>query len=102
MSKYTSNRWKEVVFEVDLEYLKELLKLHNDHSLASDKIEINREMLSNYQLKIADLYNILGNVKKLVPTHPAIRRRSDVVGTSPRRLNGTSPQRLIGTSWRRL
>ena len=36
-------------------------------------------MLSNYQLKIADLYNILGNVKKLVPTHPA----KDVVATSP-------------------
>ena len=33
-----------------------------------DKIEIKREMLSDYQLKIADLYNIpFGNVKKLVP-----------------------------------
>ena len=33
-----------------------------------DKIEIKREMLSDYQLKIAHLYNIpFGNVKKLVP-----------------------------------
>ena len=31
-------------------------------------MEIKREVLSEYQLKIADLYNIpIGNVKKLVP-----------------------------------
>ena len=43
-------------------------ELHNDNPLAPGKIEIKREMLSNYQLKIADLYNIpIGNVKKLVP-----------------------------------
>ena len=30
--------------------------------------EIKREMLSNYQIKIADFYNIpIGNVKKLIP-----------------------------------
>ena len=35
--------------------------------LAQDKIEIKR-MLSEYQLKIADLHNIpIGNVKKLGP-----------------------------------
>ena len=51
--------------EVDLEYPKELRELHNDYPLAPDKIEIKREILSEYQLKIADLYNILiGNVKK--------------------------------------
>ena len=44
------------------------MKLHNDYPLAPDKIEIKRKMLSNYQLKIADLYNIpIGNVRKLVP-----------------------------------
>ena len=33
-----------------------------------DKKEIKREMLSDYQLKTADLYEIpIGNVKKLVP-----------------------------------
>ena len=42
----------------------ELRELQNDYL---DKIEIKREMLSEYQLKIADLYNI-GNVNKLVPT----------------------------------
>ena len=31
-------------------------------------MEIKREMLSDYQLKVADFYNIpIGNVKKLVP-----------------------------------
>ena len=46
---------------------KKLRKLHNDHPLAQDKIEIRREMLSKYQLNIADFYNIpIGNVRKLV------------------------------------
>ena len=36
--------------------------------LAPDKVEIKTEMLFNFQLEIADLYNItIGNVKKLVP-----------------------------------
>ena len=40
----------------------------NDYPLAPDKIEIKKKILSEYQLKIADLYNIrIGNVKKLVP-----------------------------------
>ena len=69
LNKCTSNSLKGCVLEVDLEYPKELRELHNDYPLAPDKIEIKGEMLSNYQLKIADLYNIpiIGNVKKLVP-----------------------------------
>ena len=68
LNKYSSNNSKENVLEVDLEYPKELRELHNDYPLALDKIEIEREMLSDYQLKIADHYNIpIGNVKKLVP-----------------------------------
>ena len=66
MNKYDSNSSKGCVLEVDLEYLKELHKSHNDYPLTPDKIEIKREMLSNYQLKVADFYNIpIGNVKKL-------------------------------------
>ena len=43
-------------------------ELHKNYPLASDRIEIKREMLSEYQLKIADLYSFpIGNVKKLVP-----------------------------------
>ena len=67
-NKYTSNSSKGFVLEVDFEYPKELQELDNDYLLAPDKIEIKREMLPEYQLKIADLYNIpIGNIKKLVP-----------------------------------
>ena len=68
MNKYTSNNSKECVLEVDLEYPKKLWELHNDYLSVPDKIQIKREMLSDYQLKIADHYNIpTDNVKKLVP-----------------------------------
>ena len=68
LNKYTSNNLEGCVPQVDLECLKELRELHNDFPLTSDKIEIKREMLSEYQLKIADLQNIpIGNVKKLLP-----------------------------------
>ena len=68
LNKYTGNSSKGCILEVDLEYLKELQKLHIDYILAPDKIEIKREVLSDYQLKIIDLYNIpIGNIKKLVP-----------------------------------
>ena len=49
-NKYSINSSKEI----DLEYPKELCKLHNDYPLAPDKIEIKKEMLSIDQLKIAD------------------------------------------------
>ena len=68
LNKHTSNSSKGCVVEVDLENLKELRELNNDYPLAPDKIQIKTEMLYDYQLKIADLYNIsIGNVKKLVP-----------------------------------
>ena len=68
LNKYTRKSSKECVFEVDLDYPKELHELHSDYSLVSDKNEIKSEMLSEYQFKIANLYNIpIGNVKKLVP-----------------------------------
>ena len=39
------------------------------YPLALDKIEIKKDMLSKYQLRISDFCNIsIGNVKKLVPT----------------------------------
>ena len=57
LNKYTSNSSKGCVLEVDLEYPKGLFKLH-DYAVAPDKIEIKRGMLSNYQLKTADLYDI--------------------------------------------
>ena len=68
LNKYTSNNSKEFIPKVNLEYSKGLQELHNDYPLAPDKLDIKREMLSEYQLKIADLYNVpIGKVKKLVP-----------------------------------
>ena len=53
-----------MIYDVDLEYPKKLRKLHNDFPLAPDKIEIKREMLSEYPLKVTDLYSIpTGNLK---------------------------------------
>ena len=67
LNKYTSNSSKGCAFEVDLEYCQELRELHNDYHLAPDKMEIKREMLSEYQLKIIDLYNVpIGNIKKMM------------------------------------
>ena len=68
LNKYTSNSSKVCVLIVDLEYLKEWRELHNHYPLAPDEIEIERKMLPNYQIKIADFNNIpIDNVKKLVP-----------------------------------
>ena len=65
ISKYASSNSKGCALETDFEYPKELRKLHGDYLLAPDKIEIKREMLSDDQLKISDLYNIrISNVKK--------------------------------------
>ena len=66
-NNYSNNSSKDCVLEVDLEYPKELSDLHNDYALAPEKLELKKEMLSNYELKIADFYNIpIGNIKKLV------------------------------------
>ena len=68
LNKHTSNDSKSYVLEVNLKYQNELRELYNDYHLALNEIEIKREMLFEYQLKIADLHNSpIGNVKKLVP-----------------------------------
>ena len=57
------NEW---VLDGGLEHPKELRKLRNDYPLAPDKIEIKWEILSDYQLKNSDFYNIsIGNVTKI-------------------------------------
>ena len=68
LGKYDNSSLRGCVLEVDLEYPKVLRKLHNDYPLARNKLEMKREIVSNYQLKIAnDLYIFISNVKKLVP-----------------------------------
>ena len=57
LNKYTSKSSKGYVLDVYLEFPKELQELHINYPLAPDKIETKREMLSEYQLNIADLYN---------------------------------------------
>ena len=42
--------------------------MHNDYSLAPEKLAVSRNMLSKYCKKIADKYKIkIGDVKKLIP-----------------------------------
>ena len=68
LNKYANNSSKGCVFEFDVEYPKELQELHNAYPLAPDKIKIERQLLPNHQLKIADRYNIpIGNARKLKP-----------------------------------
>ena len=50
----TNNTSKVCVVEDDLEYQKELRQWHNNYPLAPNKTEIKREMLSKYQLMIAE------------------------------------------------
>ena len=67
LDKYDDDSLRGCVLEVGLEYSKELHELHNDYPLAPDKLKIERKMLSDYQLKIADDYISIGNVERIVP-----------------------------------
>ena len=59
---------QKYVFSKFILNIPEIQELHNDYPLAANKIEIKREILAQYHLKIANLYNIpIDNVKKLVP-----------------------------------
>ena len=57
------------IYEVDLEYPKELHDLHNDYPCAAQKIKVTDDMLSDYCKKIKNDYKISsGNVHKLIAT----------------------------------
>ena len=56
------------VLEIDLEYSGELRQLNYDYPLVPYKVGIKNEISSDYQLKIADFYNInIGGAQKLMP-----------------------------------
>ena len=68
VNSVSENSSTEYILEVDLEYPEELNELHSDYPLASEKLAIRYDMLSNYCKKIADEYRIkVGDVKKLIP-----------------------------------
>ena len=55
-------------FEVDFEYPDELHELQNGYPLASEKLAVSSDMLSNYCKKIGDNYEMkVGDVNKLKP-----------------------------------
>ena len=66
LDKYYDNSSRGFVLEVAQEYPEELHEFHNDYPLVPDKLDIKREMLSDYQLKMADDYTSIGNIKKLI------------------------------------
>ena len=69
--RWVRSDWKGIghIYEVDLEYPKELHDLHNDYPCAAEKIKVSDDMLSDYCREIKDKFNISsGNVHKLIPT----------------------------------
>ena len=56
------------ILEVDLKYPNEVHELHNDYPLATEKLTVTNDILSNYCKSIADKYDTkVGDVKKLIP-----------------------------------
>ena len=56
------------ILKVDLKYPDKLHELHNNYPLASEKLTVTNDMLSNYCKSIADKYDVkAGNIKKLIP-----------------------------------
>ena len=68
LTNIESNSSNGYILEVDLEFTQELHDIHNNYPSAPEKINIQKEWLSKYCLKIANTHNITtGKVKKLVP-----------------------------------
>ena len=67
LMKIKSNNWIGYILEVDLEYPKNIHYEHSDYALAPEKINIQKEWLSDCCLEIVNEHNITtGTNKKLV------------------------------------
>ena len=67
VSSTVENSSDGYILEVDLEYSDELHELHNDYSLAPEKLKISDDMLSKSCSDIAKKYGIkVSGVRKLV------------------------------------
>ena len=63
-----SNSSTGYILEVVLEYPQELHDIYNDYAIAPERINIPKEWLSDYCLKIANFDNITtGKIKKILP-----------------------------------
>ena len=57
------------IYEVDLEYPKELHDLHNDYPCAAEKLNVTDDMLSDYCKEIKEKFKISSSkIRKLIPT----------------------------------
>ena len=66
---YDQNSDKGIILEVDLEYPEDLHSLHNEYPLASEKMIITDELLSDYTKNLKEEHNVSsGKVPKLVTT----------------------------------
>ena len=54
LGKYKADGKKGLIPEVDLEYPQELHDIHNDYSVAPEKVKVSNNMLSTYSKKIAE------------------------------------------------
>ena len=82
LAKYHDDSDKGLILEVDLEYPEELHELHNDYPLASEKIKVTENILSDYAKKIQQKFSIsVGDVYKLIPTLTIRRNTSCTTGT---------------------
>ena len=67
LNDYSNDNSISCYLEVDLDFPDWLHDLHNDCPLAGEKIEIKKEIMSNYQLQIIEDINIyFGKNKKLI------------------------------------
>ena len=64
LNKDSSSCSKDCVLEVDLDCPTELFDFHQHFPLALDKLDIKKEILSDYKLRIDNKYNIICFIMK--------------------------------------